>query len=201
VGQGNRTPRVHQARLKRCRAAARMMVRPDSQAWLLDAPQMTHAEAPVVCKNTVVGDWLTGKTLEMDPNFAQAHLHLGEAYEQTGMYAEAIAEFQKARQLDHSPEVSAALGHAFAMSGKRGEAQKVLDELKQLSKQRYVSPYYVALIYTGLGDKDQGLEWLRKASEDGSNQLAARIKVEPMFDSLRSDPRFSDLLRRMDFTP
>ena len=140
------------------------------------------------------------KTLELDPNFAQAHLRLGEALIQKGMYAEAIAQLQKARQLDNSSGVLAALGHAFAISGRRGEAQKVFDGLKELSKRKYVSPYYVALIYTGLGNKDQGLEWLQKACEDRSYQVAL-LKVEPKFDRLRSDPRFSDLVRRIGLTP
>ena len=141
------------------------------------------------------------KTLEMDPNFAQARLRLGEAYEQKGMYQQALAEFQKARQLDDLPEVSAGLGHALAKSGRRGQAEKELDQLKELSKRSYVSPYHVALIYTGLGDKDRAFEWLWKACEDGSNVLTARIKLEPRFDSLRSDPRFLDLLRHIGLTP
>ncbi len=92
------------------------------------------------------------------------------------------------------------LGHAYAVSGKRAEAQKVLAELKDLSKRRYVAPFDVALVYAGLGDKAQALEWLGKAYEDHS-QWFVWIKVDPRFDTLRGEPRFQDLLRRMGLEP
>ena len=86
------------------------------------------------------------------------------------------------------------------MSGKRGEALRILDELMELLQRRYVSPSSFAIVYIGLGDKDQAFAWLEKAYEDRSTFLT-EFKVEPMFDSLRSDPRFQDLLRRMNFPP
>jgi tetratricopeptide (TPR) repeat protein len=135
------------------------------------------------------------KTLEMDPNFFPAHFHLGEAYEQKGMYEEAIAEFHKASSFS-SGQTVAALGHVYAMSGKRREARRVLEQLEKLSKRRYVSPYGMALIHTGLGEKDQAFAWLQRACEDRSVELC-RLKVEPSLDSLRSDSRFQDLLRRI----
>jgi TolB-like protein/Flp pilus assembly protein TadD len=136
-------------------------------------------------------------TLELDPNFAVAHTFLGRAYRQKGMYEEAIAEFQKAITLAGvSSNRLGELGHAYAVSGNRGEARKALDELKELSKRRYVSPYAMALLYIGLDEKDQALKWLGKAHEERISSLDT-LKVNPMFDTLCSDPTFADLLRRM----
>jgi TolB-like protein/Tfp pilus assembly protein PilF len=137
------------------------------------------------------------KTLELDPNFALAHLWLGEAYKQKGMHQEAILEFQKASMLSGEDHAKlAALGHAYALSGRRAEATKILEKLEEMSKRSYVPPYDFAVIFTGLGDKDKALEWLHKAHEDRSAYLVL-LNVEPIWDSLRSDPRFTDLLRRM----
>jgi tetratricopeptide (TPR) repeat protein len=143
---------------------------------------------------------LLRKTLEMDPNFVRAHWYLGMAYEQVGRHEEAVAECQKALSLGSEPAAVAALGHAYAVSGKRAEAQKVLAELQDLSKRRYVDPYDIALIYMGLGDKSQTLEWLAKAYVDHSFHLTW-IKVDPQLDSLRVEPRFQDLLRRVGLPP
>ena len=138
------------------------------------------------------------RTLEMDPNFPLAHLGLGMAYEQKGMYAAAIAGLQKATELfEGEPIGLAALGHAYAVSGKKEEARKILEELDQLRKRRYVSAYYFAAIYAGLGEKDQAWAWLEKAYEERASWLNVRFKVDPRFDSLHSDPRYQDLLRRM----
>jgi len=137
----------------------------------------------------------------VNPNRLGAFISLGKAYEQKGMYAEAIAAFQKANSLDiNTPDVTAFLAHAYAVSGKRGEAMKLLEELKDLSKQRYVFPSFIALIYTGLGEKDQAFEWLEKAFEERSSWFTD-LKVNLQLDSLRSDPRFQDLLRRVGLTP
>jgi tetratricopeptide (TPR) repeat protein len=137
------------------------------------------------------------KTLEMDPNYGLTHWYLGMAYEQKANYVEALAELQKGKDLlKENVGVEADLGHAYAVSGNREEAQKVMDELEELSKQRYVSSYHIALIYTGLGEKDRAFEWLEKAYEERSD-LLVYLKVEPRVDRLRSDPRFTRLLRRM----
>jgi Flp pilus assembly protein TadD len=112
-------------------------------------------------------------------------------------YKEAIAECQKAVSLSGGePSTLAGLGHAYAVSGKRAEAQRVLAELKDLSKRRYVAPLQIALIFAGLGDKVQALEWLERAYEDRSYRLTW-VKADPPFDSLHNEPRFQDLLRRM----
>jgi tetratricopeptide (TPR) repeat protein len=137
-----------------------------------------------------------GKTLEMDPNFYPTHLFLGMAYEQVARYEQAIAECQKAFSLSGDALAHGPLGHAYAITGKRAEAQKVLAELKDLSKRRYVAPFGIAIVYVGLGDKAQALEWLEKTHEDRSFWLTW-IKVDPRLDSLRGEPRFQALLRRM----
>jgi tetratricopeptide (TPR) repeat protein len=137
------------------------------------------------------------ETLEIDPNFLLALILRGRVYEQKGMYEQAIAEFQHSLSISsRDPLAIGSLGHAYAKSAKRAEAQKLLDELKGMSEHRYVSPYAIALIYTGLGEKDQALAWLEKAYE-ARDGLLIWLKVEPLFDGLRSDPRFADLLRRV----
>jgi eukaryotic-like serine/threonine-protein kinase len=136
------------------------------------------------------------KSIDMDPSFVASHILLGRAYVNKAMYQEALGEFQKARQIDDGPDILADMGRCYAVSGNRGEAEKILAELKQLSARAAVSPYYFAIVYTGLGDKDQAFVWLDKAYEARSGSLGW-IKLNPTFDALRSDPRFADLLRRI----
>ena len=139
------------------------------------------------------------KTLELDPNFPAVYAFLPAAYEQKGMYDEAIAGFQKGitpRGRSGWPMTVPGLGHVYAVSGKKGDARTVLNELKQLSGQEYVPAYGIALIYAGLGEKDQAFAWLEKAYEEHSFKMAW-LKVEPRWDSLRSDPRFADLVHRL----
>jgi TolB-like protein/class 3 adenylate cyclase/Tfp pilus assembly protein PilF len=135
--------------------------------------------------------------IEKDPNFTTAHLYLGRAFEQKKMYDQAIAEFQKAHMSPDDLEALAALGHAYAVSGKKAEANKILDELLKLSRERYVSPYFIATVYTGLGDKTRAFEWLDKTFED-RNEGMIWLQTEPMLDPLRSDRRFADLQRRVE---
>ncbi len=136
------------------------------------------------------------KTIELDPNFASVHIRLGKAYEQKQMYAQAIDEFRRAGTLFTSSEITGSLGHAYALSGNKDEALKLLGELKELSKHRYVSSYYLALIYIGLGEKDRAFESLETAYAERSD-LWVFVKVDPELDPLRSDPRYQDLVRRI----
>jgi len=138
------------------------------------------------------------KTLELDQNFWWAHQWLGETYARKGQFLEAIAELQKARQLDNNPQIWGRLGRAHALSGNRIEAQNLINELKELSKQHYVSSTYVAEIYTGLGERDKAFEWLEKAYEERSGEILF-LQSDPLWDNLRTDSRFQDLLRRVDF--
>ena len=140
------------------------------------------------------------KALELDPNFSTAHLRLGEAYTQQGRYEEALAELQQGRRLYRDPAFIIALGYTYAVSGHRGEAQKALAEVQALAQQSPGQWYHRALIHTGLGEKDQAFDWLRQAYDHHYGPLAL-YKVEPMLDSLRSDPRYTDLLRRLSLAP
>ncbi len=136
------------------------------------------------------------KTLELDQSFYRAHWTLGVAYELKASFPEAIAEYQKARALDDDPRALAMLGHAYAISSKRDEALKALDQLKELAKRRYVSPINFVFIYVGLGEKDEAFQWLETCYQERDPQMT-RLKVNPLFDPLRSDPRFTELMRRV----
>ncbi|MCA1557549.1 MAG: tetratricopeptide repeat protein, partial [Acidobacteria bacterium] len=137
------------------------------------------------------------KTLETDPSFFLAHFYLIPAYEQKGMFEEAIKELQKAITLSGgSSSMMALLGHVYAVSGRRDEALEVLKELKEKSEREYVPSYYFFLVYLGLDEKDQAFEWLQRAHSERSTHLVW-LKVDPIFDDLRSDPRFTELARRM----
>jgi serine/threonine protein kinase/tetratricopeptide (TPR) repeat protein len=137
------------------------------------------------------------KALELDPDFAVAHGTLGLSYVHKGMYKEGIAELQKSLALSGKTAQGLAwLAYGYGASGNRAGAQKALDDLKDLSKQRYVSPDYMAMAYTGLGERDQAFEWLHKAVDERSNTVAF-LKAEPIYDSLRSDPRYAEVARRI----
>jgi TolB-like protein/Flp pilus assembly protein TadD len=141
------------------------------------------------------------KTLELNAGFHTAHIYLCRAYEQQRLYDEAISECHKAMALDEgNPAPAANLARAYAAAGKRTEALKVLSSLKELSRQRYVSPYQMAYIYAALGDFNQAFAWLERAYQEGSPGLVF-LKVDPRVDRLRPDPRFQDLLRRVNFPP
>jgi len=137
------------------------------------------------------------KTINLDSRYNPAYLWLGQAFEQKKMYREAIATFEKGMsQGERHPKLLASLGHTYALAGERKRANKVLDELREMSKRRYISPYLFAVVCVGLGDKEQTFAWLEKAYQDRSFFLIW-LKVEPQFDSLRDDPRYKDLLRRI----
>jgi TolB-like protein/DNA-binding winged helix-turn-helix (wHTH) protein/Tfp pilus assembly protein PilF len=136
-------------------------------------------------------------TLEMDPNFALPRMVLGQAYEQKNAYPQALSELQKAVGISHdSPQMLGALGHAYGASGNRSEAENVLAKLMEQSKKQYVSPFYVAIVYVGLGENDKAVDWLERAYRDRSNAIVFS-KVDPQLDPLRSAPRFQSLLRRL----
>jgi len=137
------------------------------------------------------------RTLELDPAFPQAQRYAAWAFLQKGLHAEAIADLRAALSgLGRQPEVEAELGHALAVDGRRAEARAVLEGLSQPSPTRYVSPYSVALVHAGLGNRDQALAWLDKAYDERSDYMPY-LELEPMLDSLRSDPRFGALARRV----
>jgi TolB-like protein len=140
------------------------------------------------------------KALEIDPNFWWSYQFLGLAYERKKQYAEAIAALEKARRLDVNPSSLGYLGYVYAAAGKTAEARKALEDLRGLSKHRYVSPYNFALIYGSLNAKDQTFDWLERAYQDRAYDMAL-LRTENWGldnDDLRSDPRYKDLLRRMN---
>ena len=136
------------------------------------------------------------KTVEMDENFAYARVFLGRAYLMRNSFAEAIAEFQRAEALGNDPRVLMLLVRTYSKSGNKYQALKTLERLKKTSEQRYVSAYYFALAYAGLGDNDKAFEWLGKAFQDREGRMTY-LKVDPLMDELRSDFRFEDLQRRV----
>jgi tetratricopeptide (TPR) repeat protein len=132
----------------------------------------------------------------LDPSFGFAHFTLGNAYELKGEFDQAISEYQTAIAL--SGNLSGrigSLGHAYALAGRKDDARQILKRLNELSRQGYVSPYHIALIYIGLGEKEEAFAWLEKAHND-RYWMMAFLKVDPRLDPLRSDLRFQDLLRR-----
>jgi tetratricopeptide (TPR) repeat protein len=137
------------------------------------------------------------RTIEMDPNFAVAHWHLGLAYEQKQLLDAATEEFKKAIFLSGgSPLMKAALGRAYAESQKKHEASEILNELNELAKRQYASAYEMATICVALGKNEQAFQLLTKAYAEHSFHLV-NLNVSPQFESVRSDPRFQDLVQRI----
>jgi len=136
------------------------------------------------------------KIIEMDPNWYLARMVLCQTYSFKGEFGEAIAECEKARGLNDDPAVLSYLARAYALSGKRDEAMKVVAQMHELAKQRYVPAYGFALVYAALGDKDQAFQWLEQSLQDGGWEITF-LKVDPAMDSLRSDPRFNNLVKRV----
>jgi tetratricopeptide (TPR) repeat protein len=131
------------------------------------------------------------KTLELSPDFYHAHYLLGLSYEQLGRYDQAIAEFRRARALggSHGALAAGALGHAYAVTGRRREALQVLNELLKFDRDM---PYAVATVYLGLGEKQRAVEWLQKVSGEDDAWL---LRTDPLLDGLRSEPDFLSLLQ------
>jgi len=141
------------------------------------------------------------KASEMDPTFPTPYNIAGHSYVQKGMYEEAIAEFQKVARLSRDAAFSApAIGYTYAASNREDKAREIIDDLVRLSKSRYVSPEDFAAIYIGLRDKDTAFKLLNKACDERTISMAY-IKVEPLYDSLRGDPRYADLVQRIGLEP
>jgi tetratricopeptide (TPR) repeat protein len=117
------------------------------------------------------------------------------AYEQKGRLPEAIETNKRGLALEGNTELWAGLGHAYAVSGNKADAQKVLDQLKELSAERYVAPYNVAVIYAGLGENDEAFRWLQRAYDERSYILAEYLNTDSRLDNLRVDQRFGELRR------
>jgi len=137
------------------------------------------------------------KTLEIDPRFFLAHYYLGGILQRKGRLDEAIPEFQKSVELNDDAYSIAMLGQAYARNGQKDEAQKILSRLTDEAKSRYVAPYASAVLYLGLGDKERALAELERAYQTGDNNYLFVLKVDPMTDELRGDPRFEALVQKI----
>jgi TolB-like protein/Tfp pilus assembly protein PilF len=135
-------------------------------------------------------------SIDLDPNYWFDHYFLGRAYAQKGKFPEAIAALKQGISMGGTTEVWASLGYAYALSGERDEAQKVIEHLRELSVHEYVAPYNIAVIYAGLGNKDEAFVWLDRAYQERS-YLLTYLTVDERLDKLHSDPRFDQLVRRV----
>jgi serine/threonine-protein kinase len=139
------------------------------------------------------------KTLRLEPEFATSYWIMGMAYEQKKSYAEALAAYEQALKLrPGNPNYLASLARSQALAGKVSDARKILDGL--LKSPEPVSPFFIALVYTALGDRDNAFMWLNKSVADRSGSVRY-LKIEPRLDPLRTDPRFDELLQRVGLKP
>ena len=137
------------------------------------------------------------KALELDPGYAIALVNIGRAYEQMGMHQQARDAFQKILAFaPDEPAILALMGHEYAVSGDMAHANQILARLTELSSRKYVPAVYFAVVYIGLGRKDDAFRWLDKAYDERCEYLVY-LSSEPLADPLRGDPRFSRLLSRI----
>jgi TolB-like protein/Tfp pilus assembly protein PilF len=140
------------------------------------------------------------RVLEIEPNYAYAYLYRGLSYEQKGMWKEALADLELSKRLDDNSLSAAMLGEAYALAGDKKRARQILEELQVRAKREHVSPLYPAIVHAGLGDKDLAFSELEAAVEERPSNVLG-IKVAALFDPLRSDPRFADLIRKVGLPP
>ena len=129
-----------------------------------------------------------------------AHLNIGEIHAKQGRYEEALADMLEVRPRIRYPRELARIGYVYAVAGKRNEAIKILEEMKALTSERSSLGTHIAAIYAALGNKDEALAWLNRACDE-HEQGVVDLKIDPRYDTLRSDPRFKDLLRRVKLAP
>lgn len=144
--------------------------------------------------DAAIAHW--NNNLQMDPHFMLLHSYKGMAYVMKGQHADALASFEQARSVSGDANQIASLGYIYGMMGRKEDAQRELARLRELAKQRFVPAFYIALLYTGLRDTDHAFEWLEKAHQERSGYLM-EVHVDPMFDPLRSDPRFQRFVQRL----
>lgn len=138
------------------------------------------------------------ETIEIARDFSKAYFYLSRTYLMKGMFAEAIAVVKEAQLLDKNPWTLAQVAYTYAATGKREEAVEILKKLRQIAKKRHIAPYFFAEVHIGLGDLDKALNYLKQSYEQHNVQLCW-MKVEPIFDTLRDDPRFNELLKQVGF--
>ena len=137
------------------------------------------------------------KTIEIEPRFYLAHYYLGEALQLKCQLPEAISEYRKATELDDDPFALALLGQAYARSGQSDEAKKILGRLNEQAKSRYVAAYGIATVFLGLGDKNRAMDELERAYRENDGNDIYNIRVDPLLDDLRGDPRFEALAEKI----
>jgi adenylate cyclase len=137
------------------------------------------------------------KTMEIGPEFFRAHYYLGQVLQLKGHLPDAISEYQKAFDLNNDPYSLGLLGQAYARNGQKDEAQKVLMRLNEMAKSRYVAPYAIAFVYLGLGEKERAIDELERAYQSGDTNYLFLIKVDPLLDDLRGQPRFEALVQKV----
>jgi TolB-like protein/Flp pilus assembly protein TadD len=137
------------------------------------------------------------KTIELNPEYYLSHQDLAQALELSGQIDAAIAEYEKPHGPSHEPYVLAFRAHVYGVKGDRARALQLLNEMKQLAQHRDVWPFGFALAHLGLGDKDEAIKWVEQAYQAREYEMFAWIKVHPMLDPLRSDPRFEALVKRI----
>jgi serine/threonine-protein kinase len=133
------------------------------------------------------------RTIEMEPNFYYAHGNLGEALALQGQFSEALNEYKKAGELNDDPFNLALIAHAYATSGDKAQARKVLSEMQAVAKQRYIQNYAFALVHAALGEKDEALRWLEQSYRNHAGADLAFIRIDPLLAPLRGDQRFEKL--------
>ena len=138
------------------------------------------------------------QVIDRDPTFARAYLNLGEILLEQGKAEEAIRAYKNIKELSQDPLADMALGHAYAVAGQRAEAEKIVADLEERVRRKEVSSFLPAVVYAGLNDKDKAFYWLERAYQERSNWLTL-IKVGRRLKSLRGDPRFEDLIKRVGF--
>ncbi len=139
------------------------------------------------------------KALAIDPTYSWTHAYLGMALAQKGAFRDAIAELREGNRLEDSPLLKALLAHTYAVAGRTTEARELLGELEQMSRERYMCAYEIAVTYAALDEKDAAFQWLDKAFDDRADCMPY-LNVDPRFDDLRADPRFQALMERVGFT-
>ncbi len=140
------------------------------------------------------------KAIDLQPDFGVAHAQLAVAYAAVGRRAEALAAADKGPQVDDSPLVLAMASGVYATLGEREKARQALAQLQEIATQRYVCPYELGVTYLGLGDRDEAFRWFEKGFQDRSSCMPG-TKADSRLDSIRSDPRYIDLVRRIGFPP
>jgi len=180
-----------QEAVKECEIAARIEpVSPVYSAYLGVLLSYTDRSNEAVAQGT--------RALELNDSFPMGHFYLGTVYQRLGEFEKAIAEYKKAFELNRNARYLMALGNVYAVAGQRERALRVLSDLTEMKKERYVSSFFLAVVHAGLNNRDEAFALIGKAFEEHADSLAG-MKTSVLMDNLRPDARFKDLLKRANF--